>query len=177
MLNNKLTKLGLVAATMLLGVSCGGPEHTDLQEYVQRVKAKDRGGIEPLPEIKPYETFTYKPDDRRDPFTPFAQEAVRQDSPVDSGLRPDTDRKREALEQFSLDSLAFVGHLEKDGILWGLIVAPDSTVYRVREGNYIGQNYGEIEEISETEILITEIVSDGSGGWIEREAALTLESE
>jgi len=177
MLNNKLIKLGLLAAVMLLGTSCSGPEHADLQEYVQRVKAKKQGRIEPLPEIKPYETFAYKPDDLRDPFTPFVQEAPVQDSPVNTGLRPDTNRKREALEQFSLDSLVFVGHLEKDGVLWGLISAPDSTVYKVREGNYIGQNYGEIDEISETEILITEIVSDGSGGWIEREAALTLESE
>ncbi|MFP3872945.1 MAG: pilus assembly protein PilP [Thiohalophilus sp.] len=177
MLNNKSTKLGLLTAVILLGTSCSGPEHADLQEYVKRIKGKKQSSIEPLPEIKPYETFIYKPDDLRDPFTPSVQEKAVQAGPVNTGLRPDTDRKREALEQFSLDSLVFVGHLEKDGVLWGLISAPDATVYKVREGNYIGQNYGEIEEISETQILITEIVSDGSGGWIEREASLSLESE
>ncbi|MFO8023540.1 pilus assembly protein PilP [Thiohalophilus sp.] len=176
MLKNKMTKFGLLSVMALLITACGGPEHADLQEYVQQVKDKKKGRIDPLPEVKPYKTFTYVPEDMRDPFVPFIQETV-QESPLNSDLQPDTNRKREALEQFSLDSLVFVGHLEKDGVLWGLISAPDSTVYRVREGNYIGQNYGEIQEISETQILIEEIVSDGSGGWIEREASLSLESE
>jgi len=176
MLNTKLTKLGLLGFAALLLASCGSQEHADLQEYVQQVKAKKQGRIPPLPEVKPYETFTYVPDELRDPFAAFVQEVV-QESPLNPDLRPDTNRKREALEQFSLDSLEFVGHLEKDGVLWGLVSAPDSTVYKVREGNYIGQNYGEIEMISETQILLTEIVSDGSGGWIEREASLSLKSE
>lgn len=162
---------------MVLGTACGGPEHADLQTYVNQVKEKKQGRIEPLPEVKPYEVFVYKPDDLRDPFTPFIEQQAVQDSPVDTGLRPDINRKREALEKFSLDSLVFVGHLEKDEVLWGLISAPDSSVYKVRNGNYIGQNYGQIDKISETQILITEIVSDGSGGWIEREASLSLESE
>lgn len=177
MQNYKLTKLGLLGMVMLLGTACGGPEHADLQDYVKQVKEKKQGRIEPLPEVKPYETFVYQPDDLRNPFVAFIEEQTVQDSPVDTGLRPDTNRKREALEQFSLDSLVFVGHLERDGVLWGLIAAPDSTVYKVREGNYIGQNYGEIEMISETQILLTEIVSDGSGGWIEREASLSLNSD
>ncbi len=176
MLKNKMTKFGLLGVMALIVTACGGPEHADLQEYVQQVKDKKQGRIEPLPEVKPYETFTYIPKDLRDPFVPFVQETV-QESPVSPGLRPDTNRKREALEQFSLDSLVFVGHLEKDGVVWGLISAPDSSVYKVREGNYIGQNYGEIQEVSETQILIQEIVSDGSGGWIEREVSLSLESE
>lgn len=176
MLKTKMTKFGLLGVMTLLVTACGGPEHADLQEYVKQIKDKKQGRIEPLPEVKPYETFTYVPDDLRDPFAPFIQQAV-QESPINTDLRPDTNRKREALEQFTLDSLVFVGHLEKDGVLWGLISAPDSTVYKVREGNYIGQNYGEVQEISETQILIQEIVSDGSGGWIERKASLSLEGE
>lgn len=176
MLKTKLIKFGLISVIPLFVTACGGPEHADLQEYVQQVKDKKKGRIDPLPEVQPYETFTYVPGDLRDPFVPFIQESV-QESPLNPDLRPDTNRKREALEQFSLDSLVFVGHLEKDGVLWGLISAPDSTVYKVRKGNYIGQNYGEIQEVSETQILIQEIVSDGSGGWIEREASLSLESE
>ncbi|MDR9436499.1 MAG: pilus assembly protein PilP [Thiohalophilus sp.] len=177
MLKTKLIKFGLLSVIPVLVTACGGPEHADLQQYVKQVKEQKKGRIEPLPEVKPYETFTYVPGDLRDPFAPFIQQQAVQETPVNSDLRPDTNRKREALEQFTLDSLVFVGHLEKDGVLWGLISAPDSTVYKVREGNYIGQNYGEIQEISETQILIQEIVSDGSGGWIEREASLSLESE
>lgn len=176
MLKNKVIKFVLLSVIVTLVTACGGPQHADLQEYVKQVKNEKKGRIEPLPEVKPYETFTYVPEDLRDPFAPFMQQSV-QESPINPGLRPDTNRKREALEQFTLDSLVFVGHLEKDGVLWGLVSAPDSTVYKVREGNYIGQNYGEIQEISETRILIQEIVSDGSGGWIEREASLSLESE
>lgn len=177
MLNNKMTKLALLGLAALLITSCGSQEHADLQEYVEQVKTRKKGSIPPLPEIKPYETFTYVPDDLRDPFAPVIQEEVMREGPVDPQLRPDTNRKREALEQFSLDSLEFVGHLEKDGVLWALIAAPDKSVYRVREGNYLGQNYGEIQEISETQILLKEIVSDGSGGWIEREASLALKSD
>lgn len=177
MLNNKLTKLGLLGLATLLLASCGGPEHADLQAYVNQIKAKKQGRIPPLPEVKPYETFTYVPDDLRDPFEPFIQDAVVQDTAANPGLRPDSNRKPEALEQFSLDSLVFVGHLEKDGVLWGLIAAPDSSVYKVKEGNYLGQNYGQIQQITETQILIKEIVPDGSGGWIEREASLSLQSE
>jgi len=172
----KLFKIGSLFLAAIVTVSCAGHEHADLQEYVKRVKAKKAGNIKPLPEIKPYETFTYNAKDLRDPFTPFVQEALEQ-APVNTGLRPDANRKREALEQFPLDSLVFVGNLEKDGQLWGLISAPDSTVYKVKKGNYVGQNYGEIQKITENEILIKEIISDGSGGWIEREASLTLATE
>ena len=164
--------ISLFFVTVLLA-SCGGQQHADLQEYVARVKAQKKGRIPPLPEVKPYETFTYTANDLRDPFTPFIQEAVEA-SPAAPGLRPDMNRKREALEQFPLDSLVFSGHLEKDGVLWGLIAAPDATVYRVKAGNYMGQNYGEIVAISETQIVLKEIISDGSGGWIEREATLAL---
>jgi type IV pilus assembly protein PilP len=177
MLKMNLTKLGLVGIAALLLVSCGSQEHADLRQYIEKVKAKKQGSIPPLPEIKPYETFTYVPDDLRDPFEQMIPQDISREPSIGPGLRPDTNRKREALEQFSLDSLKFVGHLEKDGVLWGLISAPDNSVYKVREGNYIGQNYGEIQEISETKLLIKEIVSDGSGGWIEREASLALESE
>ena len=172
----KLIKIGLLTIAALLTVSCSGQEHADLQEYVNRVKAQKKGRIKPLPEIQPYETFTYKAQDLRDPFQPFVQEAL-QETPNEPGLRPDTNRKREALEQFPLDSLVFVGHLEKDDVLWGLIAAPDSAVYKVRKGNYLGQNFGQIQSISENEIVIKEIVSDGTGGWIERETSLTLANE
>lgn len=177
MLKQNYIKITVLSLAAVFITSCGGQEHADLQEYIKRVQAKKKGKIQPLPEIKPYETFAYNAQDLRDPFTPFVQEAVQEDIPKEPGLSPDMNRKREALEQFPLDSLVFVGHLEKDGVLWGLISAPDSTVYKVRKGNYVGQNFGEIQSISESSVLLKEIVQDGSGGWIEREASLTLAGE
>jgi type IV pilus assembly protein PilP len=162
----------LAFAPLLLLGGCGGQPHSDLVSYVNEIKSRQKGRIPPLPEIKPYETFAYSADELRDPFTAFVQEAVA--AATDSGLRPDMNRRREALEQFPLDALVFSGHLERDTELWALISAPDSMVYRVKVGNYMGSNFGEILEISENRIKLRELISDGSGGWIEREAALSL---
>ena len=163
-------KNSVLLASMLLLTACSGTEHDDLQNYVSQVKARQKGRVEPLPEVKPYATFTYNAHELRDPFTSFAlSEAEDTDS-----LRPDSERKREALEQFPLDTLKFVGHLEKQGIRWGLIAAPDNTVYRIQTGNYMGKNYGEILSISETDIKLKEIIPNGLGGWTEREASISL---
>lgn len=155
---------------IVLLTACSGQQHDDLQNYVNQVKARQKGRVDPLPEVKPYETFTYNAHELRDPFTSFALS----DAEENEGPRPDVDRKREALEQFPLDTLKFVGHLEKQGVRWGLISAPDNTVYRVQTGNYMGKNYGEILSISETDIKLKEIIPNGLGGWTEREASISL---
>ena len=153
---------------------CSGDNTSDLQVYVESVKARPKGRIKPLPEITPYETYLYQVSHLRDPFTPFiAQEEARIEI-KDSGLHPDLNRKREELEQYSLDSLNFVGHIEKDGKTWALITAPDNVIYRVLPGNHMGSNYGEIIAITEDSILLKEIIPNGVGGWTEREAALEL---
>ena len=167
-----LTRVLLLAAPLLLA-ACSGTEHEDLRTWVEKVKAKPGGKIPPLPEVKPYETFVYVEEDRRDPFSPYFEE-VRQPE-AKPGLRPDINRKREALEEFPLDSLKYVGTLEKKGKLWALIAAPDNTVYRVQVGNHLGKNFGEIIAINEHEIKIKEIIPNGAtGGWVDREATLTL---
>jgi type IV pilus assembly protein PilP len=84
-------------------------------------------------------------------------------------------RNKEPLEAFPLDSLRFVGHMEQEGRVWAVITAPDSLVYRVEEGNYLGQNFGRISLISESRIEIREIIPNGLGGWVERDATLSLE--
>ena len=170
MLKNIISLFLLVATTSFLS-GCGGDQHGDLKEYVEQVKARQKGRIQPLPDVRPYESFSYAAGDLRNPFSPFVQESVES---IDNGLSPDLNRKREALEQFPLDTLVFVGHIEKKGILWGLIAAPDDTVYRVQAGNHMGKNYGEILSISETSILLKEIISDGTGGWVDRETTMTI---
>lgn len=171
-----VTKFGLVLllTAPLFLTACSGEQHGDLRTYVNKVKAREGAPIKPLPEVKPYETFVYIDEDRRDPFSQYFEE-VRNAAALDSGIRPDMDRKREALEDFPLDSLKYVGTLEKKGFLWALVSAPDDTVYRVQVGNHMGSNYGEILEITETEIKLKEIIPNGAtGGWADRVASLSL---
>ena len=169
---NHLTNWVLLTVVTLVLSACGSQQHSDLDAYVQDVKRKTKGRIEPLPEVKTYESEVYDAAELRDPFTPYAEEPSEELTVP--GPVPDMNRKREALEAFPLDSLAFVGHLERDGTLWGLVQAPDDSIYRVSVGNHLGKNYGEILNISESTISLKEIIPNGSGGWVEREASLAL---
>jgi len=163
--------LGLlfVFVTML---GCSSQRYDDLDSYIEDVRRKTKGRIEPLPEVKTYEAYTYQAHDLRDPFTAYEEQPSEE--LAQPGISPDTQRKREALEAFPLDSLGFVGLLERDGVKWGLVSAPDKSIYRVQVGNFMGKNFGEIITISETAILLKEIIPNGSGGWVEREASLAL---
>jgi type IV pilus assembly protein PilP len=148
--------------------------NSDLQAYVRSVKAKPAGRIAPMPEFKPYETFTYSDKNLRDPFSVITDDESGDSIKSGLALRPDMNRNKEALEEYPLDTLHFVGHLERGDERWAIITSPDHLVYRVKIGNHLGSNYGEIIAISETQIDIKEIIEDGLGGWIEREAALSL---
>lgn len=154
--------------------ACSSDNTSDLQEYVSHTKARPKGRIKPLPEITPYETYLYQVSHLRDPFTAFIAEEEASLEIQDSSLRPNLNRKREELEHYSLDSLSFVGHIEKGGKTWALITAPDKIIYRVLPGNHMGSNYGEILAITEDSILLNEIIPNGVGGWTEREASLDL---
>lgn len=148
--------------------------NSDLQAYVRDIKSRPAGKIAPVPEFKPYESFAYADKDLRDPFSIINNDTNFKTTNIGNELRPDINRNKETLEEYPLDTLHFVGHLEKDGERWAIITSPDHLVYRVRVGNHLGTNYGEIVAISESQIDIKEIVQDGLGGWIERNAALSL---
>ena len=151
----------------------------DMRQFVDSVRAKPPGRIEPIPEFQPYQNFEYTSHDLRDPFKlvdfrrPNLDEAALSD--LSPGLRPDIDRVKEPLEDFPLDTLRLKGTIDdKDGVKWGLIFAPDNTIHRVIEGNYMGQNHGRIISVSDQTIGLTEIVPDGLGNYIERSSAVTL---
>lgn len=167
-----LKRLLLLLPLLALG-GCGD-NMRDLEAYVETVKARPPTPIEPLPEIVPVETFVYEPSDRRDPFTPDAQTEPAQPALADNGLAPDPTRRKEELEGFSLDALRMVGTLEQDAIRWGLIRTKDGVVHRVKVGNYMGMNNGQITSIGEDAIQLTEIVSDAPGQWRERSATVAL---
>jgi len=169
---NSLIRLGLVAALALGLTACGG-DMDDLDKYINDVKARPGGRIEPLPEITPYEVFAYIADEQgiRSPFVPDTPQSRGAGS---GGARPDLDRSREYLESFPLDTLGMVGTLNIGETQYGLLQTSDGLIHRVVPGNYVGQNDGRITDISESEITLVEIISDGIGGYIERDAAVGL---
>lgn len=163
------------SATLLLS-GCGR-DMQDLEIYVTEIKLRNAPGIEPLPEIKPYEKFEYQAENLR---SPFDASVIAHRTPTDSGqisqseVSPDPNRSPEFLESFPLDTLRMVGTLEQNGQLWALIKTPDATVQRVAHGGYLGQNNGKIMLISDASIQLMEIVPDGFGGWREREGLVAL---
>ncbi|MDZ7748042.1 MAG: pilus assembly protein PilP [Halofilum sp. (in: g-proteobacteria)] len=169
----------LPALALLLG-GCSN-DMSDLRTFVEKTKQRPGGKIEPLPEFEPYQSFSYNPAALRDPFVPqagFAMSEEEQEQQQESaGLQPDRDRRKEPLEQFPLDSLDMVGTLSRDGRQWGLVRAPDGTVHQVLPGNHMGQNYGRITAVQAGSIEVVEIVPNGQGGWMERDAALGLSDD
>lgn len=155
---------------------CSETDVTDLQKYMADVKARPRGTIEPLPEIKPVEPFVFKPEGLRDPFKAIGDAAEAEETLVSigNGIRPDTSRRKEELEAFPLDSLRMVGTVTMKSNLWGLVKASDKTIYRVQVGNYMGKNYGKIIRILTDKIELMEIVPDKPGTWREQQTSLAL---
>jgi type IV pilus assembly protein PilP len=169
-----ITRSALALLLAAFGLQGCGNDMDDLDEYINQIKARPGGRIEPLPEIKPYEIFTYIADAEglRSPFVPDSPQVRASND--NSGTRPDADRSREFLEQFPLDTLRMVGTLQLGDTHYGLIQTSDGLIHRVVPGNYLGQNDGRIANISESEIELVEIISDGIGGYIERDAAISL---
>lgn len=168
-----MKRLWCLVPLLLLG-GCGGDPISDLEPYAQSVLERPPGPIEPLPEIKPVDTFVYEPEDRRDPFTPDAQSEPDEGIVLDNGLAPDPNRRKEELESYPLDSLRMVGTLDLADGRWALIRTKEGILHRVRVGNYLGQSSGQIISIGDDAIQVTEIVSDAPGQWRERAATLAL---
>ena len=162
----------LVMALVAFSLSACGGGSDDLDEYINDIKKRPGGRIDPLPEITPYETFSYIADRQgiRSPFRPDTPQAGSKGG----GPRPDVERSREYLESFPLDTLGMVGTLHIDETMYGLVQTSDGLIHRVIPGNYMGQNDGRITGITESEVDMVEIISDGIGGYIERDAAISL---
>lgn len=165
----------LAASCALVLAACSGEEHSDLRQFVKESDKMPGGRIPPLPEVKPYEAFAYNAYDLTDPFKSRKIEPPK--STAKGGLQPDLNRPREALEAFPLENLAMVGTLQQKGQVFALVKAPDKGLYRVASGNYLGQNFGRIVAITETDIKLKEIVQDSGGNWEEKEQALQLQEQ
>lgn len=160
-------------ALLVLG-ACSDADLDELQDYTAEVKARPPEPLDPIPEVQHVESFVYEGEDRRDPFAMDERSAQAAAPGEGGGLAPDPLRRKEELEQYALDSLRMVGTLDQHETRWALVTSPDGILHRVRVGNYMGRNNGQITAISPTEIQLTEIISDGPGRWRERQSAIAL---
>lgn len=144
----------------------------DLRRFTDTAYENRKPEVEPLPEITPYETFIYTASNMVDPFS--SDNLGEQEAPATDGLAPDRDRRKEPLESYPLDSLRMVGTLMRPDTSWVVLRAPDGTIHEAQVGNYMGQNYGVITDISEEKVALTELVQDPNGRWIEREASISI---
>lgn len=166
--------LAIVTAVLLLA-ACGSDEHQDLKAELNGMTKNLSASIPPLPVVKPYEPVPYEAFDLPDPFGPAKIElALGAAAKSKAGANaPDTNRPKEPLEAYPLESLRMVGTLSQKGVNYALVRA-DKSLYRVKAGNYLGQNFGLITGITDSEIDIKELVQDASGDWTERKIALQL---
>ena len=163
-------------AILSMTVAGCSQDNSDLYRFIEETKAKHVGSVKPLPQFEPYRNFSYEASDLRDPFeSAFETEASGPTS--DSDITKNETRPREVLEGYPLDTLRMVGILVQNEHTWGLVKDPNNVVHRVLTGNYIGQNEGQIMAVSEQKINVIEIIPDGLGGYIEREAALAIGTE
>lgn len=166
----KLKRLSLLVS--LLALTACGEGYSDLRGFVRDADKSVPRKIDPLPQVKPFVPFAYEGFDLPDPFKP-RKLTVKQDA---AGKAPDQNRRKEPLEAFPLEQLAMVGTLDQGGVTYALIRA-EKTLYRVKKGGYLGQNFGLITDISDSEIKLKEIVQDTAGDWTERESVLPLQEQ
>jgi type IV pilus assembly protein PilP len=165
-----LTNAALLAVATL-GLSGCGRSTADLEVWVSEVKARPAPPLDPLPPLRTFPPVEYTADTLRDPFS---APVGNRDS---AGPRPDPNRRKEALEAYPLDALRMVGTIGTGASTVALVLAPDKVTYRVRVNNYLGQSDGRVASVAAERIEIVELVSDGAGGWLERQASLALDEK
>ncbi len=171
----RITRISMLVVASMLVAACGSKDFSDLDGFMEEKLARPGGIIPPIPTFKAYEAFSYSATTLRSPFErPIEVRQIAQLQAV-SAIKPDENRAKEFLEQFTFDSLTMVGTLERDGTNWTLIRDPQGGVHRVTSGNYLGRHHGKIVETAETYVAVVEIVSDGSeDGWVERPRTIKL---
>ena len=173
---------GLGVSLFSIGlISCGG-NTDDLESWVDTIKAKPPGRIEPMPDVKVYQPHDYASTQDRSPFASMQPELEAQlkllHDGCDESVQPNPERRREDLERFSLDSMEMVGTMNRPGKEWGLIrmtAGPNNgQVVKVETGEYLGIHHGQINTISDRQIEISTLVPDSKGCWEKRTVYLTL---
>ena len=165
----------VVVGAILIMAGCtdmGRQGYQDIDAYMSEMKARPTGNIEPLPQFRPYEAFTYQASAMRSPFKQPVKIALTNEQ-ISSNIKPDPYRVKQYLEQFEMDSFRLVGSISNDEGFWGLVRGNDG-VHRVQVGDYLGRNHGRITYIDDQELRLTEIVPAGPKYWIERPRVLRI---
>jgi type IV pilus assembly protein PilP len=167
----------LVLAGMALLAACGGEEQGELRQELAAMTKDLRGKVDPLPQVRTYEPVPYKGESMVDPFVPgrivVAAVAGGAGGGGGGGVQPDLNRPKEPLEAFPLDAIQMVGTLAQNKDVYALVRA-GTNLFRVKKGNYMGQNFGLITAIEESQINLKEVVQDSGGDWVERSATLQM---
>ena len=168
--------LVIIATLALALAACVGEEHSDLKQELNQLTKDFRGRVDPLPQVRPYEPVPYTAEGQIDPFRPqridVAQRRVGPNA-MNARAERERDRPKEPLEAFPLESIQMMGTISQDKETFALVKAGPN-LYRVRKGNYMGQNFGVVTGIDESQINLKELVQDGGGEWVERNSALQL---
>lgn len=160
-------------------VGCGSSDTDDLKVWMDEQSQSMRGKVEKLEPVAPYSPVIYEARSLIDPFNPEKMEVVKKDKKnrQSGGLAPDDNRQKEPLEAYDLEKLRMKGTLlDKKGMV-AIIETPDKSTYSAKVGSYMGQNFGVITKITESEITLKETVEDSSGEWVERISTLPLDEQ
>lgn len=164
--------LPVLALSVLTGCGSSG-DFADLRAYMDEVRARPKGSIEPLPKFQPYESFTYRAASLRSPFQPPVKIDVVSRQKGGQEVKPDETRVKQFLEGFNIETFEMVGTLENNSGFYALVSGAGG-VHRVKVGDYLGRNHGKILAIDGSKVDVIEIVPDGEGGWLERPRSLSL---
>jgi type IV pilus assembly protein PilP len=172
------TAIATACAASLLA-ACGASGKQELQDWMNQQRAETKPSVQPIPEPKKFTPQAYTQEATTDPFSNLKlTQALKRESASSTSnaalVAPELARRKEPLEGFPLDSMKMVGTLKKEGLPVALLRV-DNLLYQVRPGNYLGQNFGKILKVGETEMVLREIVQDAAGEWIERTATLQLQ--
>ena len=160
----------LLLGSLCCLVGCKGNAEA-IQPYVDAVKERPPEVLEAIPDLDLETPFLYSAQKLKDPFESFEKQHLL---PPPGGIAPPVDRPKEPLESFSLDALRMVGTIEKKQKIWAIFLDSDNLIYRAGIGSYVGNNYGQVTQITEKSVKLREIVPDERGGWAEREAEIAL---
>lgn len=168
-----MKKFAPLACALLL-TACGESDVQQVRSWMKEVEAQTKPTVKPLPEPKTFVPFAYNAGDVLDPFNSSKLLTDMAKGRPGGTQPPDQNRRKEFLESFPLDAMKMVGTMEKGNVVLGLLQI-DRTVYQVKKGQYVGQNYGLITGVSEDAITVREIVQDAAGDWVERMSKLELQ--
>jgi type IV pilus assembly protein PilP len=175
-------RLWLAAAAVVALTACEGGEDQEITQWMAEQRAATKPRVTPITEPKPFTPVAYATGAAVEPFSleklvrAFTRDQQQQSSSSAALMTPELNRRKEPLEAYPLDAMVMVGSLIKQGQPVALIKV-DNLLYQVKPGNYLGQNFGKITKVGESEVVLRELVQDAAGEWVERVATLQLQEK